>query len=211
MATVLVVDDEEAIRDFFSKVLTKMGHSVLGVARNGPEAIVFCRSQAPDFILMDVLMPDAPDGIGATSQILKQYPATKVLICSGVSSAVEASVRAGARGFLEKPFDSRTLHEAITLILDGGEFFPSREFTDKNASEIARLSFPSDLLSRKELRVLTLIGCERTDEEIARELGLALDAIETLRQTMMVKLGGRRAPDLRELGRTMIKRGPSAT
>lgn len=211
MATVLAVDDDQVMREYCSKLFAKVGHSVLGPAENGPGAIALCQSQVPDFILMDIVMPGSPNGIGATAQILEFCPATKILTCTGFSAldAVEWSIRAGAKGFLAKPFHSRTLIEVMNRLLDGGTFFPSLNTTETNRETTSALSFPVELLSPLELRILFLLGHGRDDREISIELGLTEPVVGGNCQTIKAKLGGTRAPDLAEMGRVLVKRGCS--
>jgi PAS domain S-box-containing protein len=104
---ILVVDDEEPIRDLAKTVLQSAGYRVL-VAGNGDEALSVFRKHAPEIhaVLLDVVMPGR-DAADVMEQIQRIRPETKVVVCSGYNDH-EAAGRLGGRkpsGFLRKPYD----------------------------------------------------------------------------------------------------------
>ena len=102
---VLVVDDEEQIRDVLSSFLTKKGYEVV-LASNGEEAIKLAERENPHVILLDVKMPGI-DGI-ETCRILKEDEKTRfipiVMITAFADREVEAYIE-GADDFIVKPFN----------------------------------------------------------------------------------------------------------
>lgn len=105
MASILVVDDEQAIRFLLTEVLTKDGHSVTAAA-DGSIATEKLQAANYDLVITDLHMPDV-DGIGVLRAAKKKQANTEVLILTGrgtVSSAVEA-MRLGAFDYLTKPVD----------------------------------------------------------------------------------------------------------
>ncbi|MGH7598079.1 MAG: response regulator, partial [bacterium] len=105
MASILVVDDEQAIRFLLTEVLTKDGHGVTAAA-DGSIAIEKLQATNYDLVITDLHMPDV-DGIGVLRAAKKKQANTEVLILTGrgtVSSAVEA-MRLGAFDYLTKPVD----------------------------------------------------------------------------------------------------------
>jgi PAS domain S-box-containing protein len=104
---VLVVDDEEAIRDLAKTILESAGYQVL-VARDGDEALAIFERHSSEIhaVLLDVIMPGR-DAADVMEQIQKLRPHTRVVVCSGYNDH-EAAGRLGGRrpaGFLRKPYD----------------------------------------------------------------------------------------------------------
>ncbi len=92
--------------------LEYLGHEVVGFAADGHEAIEKYGSMHPDLIVMDVRMPRM-DGLTCTSLLSKADPSAKVVVVTGSRTTESEAREAGARGFLEKPFDvtdSRSRH-----------------------------------------------------------------------------------------------------
>ncbi len=107
-ATVLVVDDDPAIRDFVSIALEDEGYRV-ETAPNGQEALDKVRRDPPDAILLDIMMPTL-DGweFLAHWRMLSARCQAPVLVMSAVGGRCLAR-QLGARDFLAKPFDLDTL------------------------------------------------------------------------------------------------------
>lgn len=105
MATVLVVDDAMFMRKLLVDILTKAGYTVVAEAGNGQEAYEKYREFKPDVVTMDITMPEVT-GIEGVKMITKDFPDAKVLMCSamGQETMVIDSVKAGAKGFIVKPF-----------------------------------------------------------------------------------------------------------
>jgi excisionase family DNA binding protein len=101
--TVLVVDDEEVIRDFFKRTLTE--YKVI-TAASGEEALYIIKNDRPDLVLLDIKMPGI-DGIETLRQIKKIDKSISVIILSAhgtLKTNIEA-VRLGAFDSIAKPFD----------------------------------------------------------------------------------------------------------
>ena len=118
--TVLVVEDEEAVRDLTVTMLRKLGHNVLAAA-SGVEAIEIARSHSGTIALLvtDVVMPNM-SGRQVADHLVKLMPALKVLYLSGYtdSTVVHHGVIEGDAGFLPKPFSREALANKIRHLLD---------------------------------------------------------------------------------------------
>ncbi|MBL9006377.1 MAG: PAS domain-containing protein [Myxococcales bacterium] len=117
--TLLLVDDEPAIRKVFSLLLAASGYTVL-VAANGQEAIeqVMTHREVLSLVILDLTMPGL-SGAKTFDALRELAPGLKVLLVSGHAeerSARELLTR-GAAGFLQKPFDSATLEQKILALL----------------------------------------------------------------------------------------------
>ena len=103
MATILVADDERAIRVLLEMILSDEGYRVL-LAVDGRQALERCERDHPDLVIADVMMP-VLDGAGLCRQ-LKADVRTAHLPVVLMSAAADAVARAaGADAFLRKPFD----------------------------------------------------------------------------------------------------------
>ena len=104
-ATILIVDDEEAIRESLRMILEHEGYEVQEAA-GGHEALTKIKSKSPDAVMLDIKMPDI-DGMEVLDRIRESGEVVPVMMITGhgdVSTAVEAT-RRGAFDFLEKPLE----------------------------------------------------------------------------------------------------------
>jgi PAS domain S-box-containing protein len=117
---VLVVDDSDDSRDFFSILLGRAGYEVLS-ARTGQECLRLVSEQNPDLVLLDVVLPDM-DGIDVCKQIKSNEESSGVLVLN-ISGMRTSSINAaegldgGADGFITKPIDGRTLLAHVRALL----------------------------------------------------------------------------------------------
>ncbi len=101
--TVLVVDDEDVIRETVREILTDEGYRVIAPL-DGSEVMDLVLKEAPDVILLDVWMPEM-DGIVLLRRIRREHPEARVIMISGhgsIHTAVTAT-KLGAFDFIEKP------------------------------------------------------------------------------------------------------------
>ncbi len=117
--TVLVIDDEEQVLMTIQTLIEKLGYRVLGV-RSAKEAIDLIRSHRGDIdlALLDIKLPDMEGGT-LYPLIKRARPEMKVLVCSGYSldRRVQSILKAGAHGFIQKPFTFKTISAKINQVL----------------------------------------------------------------------------------------------
>ncbi|MBU3176454.1 response regulator [Clostridium estertheticum] len=118
MARVLIVDDAAFMRMMIKDILEKNGFEIVGEASNGLKGVELYKTEKPDIVTMDITMPEM-DGIEAVKAIKAFDPAAKVIMCSamGQQTMVMDAIRAGARDFIVKPFQSDRVLEAIKKVL----------------------------------------------------------------------------------------------
>ena len=121
---VLIVDDDDDVRSIARLSLGRLGGMEVIEASGGADGLVKARSEAPDVVLLDVMMPDM-DG-AATLAALRADPATAstpvvFLTAKAMRSEIERLRALGARGVLTKPFDPRTLAEELRRVLTLGD------------------------------------------------------------------------------------------
>jgi len=101
---VLIVDDEEMIRNFLVSVLSKQGQDCQ-TARDGLEALEKIKNNSFDAVVTDIVMPRM-DGITLTQETVKLYPDLPILVITGHAEeySAKSAIAAGAREFIKKPF-----------------------------------------------------------------------------------------------------------
>lgn len=114
----LICEDEGLTTLRLHATLTRMGHDVVGMARDGEEAVAAAAALHPDAILMDVEMPKL-NGIQATREIMAANP-TAILILSAYRDVetTTAALDAGASGYLAKPMADDQLEMALASAVD---------------------------------------------------------------------------------------------
>lgn len=120
MARVLVIDDEPDVRWLIRMSLERAGHEVID-AEDGLRGIALAMKQRPEIIVLDLMMP-VMDGYGVLAELAKD-PRTAdvpvvVLSARAIPDEAERAVGAGARRFLEKPFDPDLLAGELNDLLD---------------------------------------------------------------------------------------------
>jgi two-component system chemotaxis response regulator CheY len=113
----LIVDDSNIIRSRIARIALhpRLNNlNIVGLAKNGMEAVELCKRGAPDVVTMDLTMPEM-DGISCIEILLRHYPKLNILVVSALSDKATAiaALKKGARGFLHKPFSDEQLVGAL--------------------------------------------------------------------------------------------------
>lgn len=114
---ILIVDDEPRIGKILSRRLALSGYRVLSIT-SGSEALESVRSQDPDIILLDIVMPDM-DGFQVL-QKLRSFSNLPVIAFSASTENGPKAIKLGANDFIAKPFDVEELEARLTGILNDG-------------------------------------------------------------------------------------------
>ena len=114
---VLVVDDEEIVRESYKLALTEAGYEVRTVP-NGREAISACRAEHFDVMLADIRMPDM-DGLEVSQVVVHEFPEVRVIVITGYPSSESAAraKRLGVSDYLQKPVAPDRLSAATAAAL----------------------------------------------------------------------------------------------
>lgn len=121
MARVLIIDDEEQLRDLLKQMLTRDGHTVQ-TAFDGVEGIRVFKQFNPDLVITDIIMPNK-DGIEVITELLRANPNTRIVAISGGRRAItaefnlESAELLGVKGILSKPFTRHQLLEVVQSAL----------------------------------------------------------------------------------------------
>ena len=191
---IFVVDDDPAIRDTLSMVLSAGGYQVICFA-DGAALLAVARTRTPSCILLDVHIP-GKSGLDILKELHgEDYPAP-IFMISGqgdISMAVSA-IKSGALDFIEKPFRGS---EIVARLDEAIEAYARRQAENNSASRIATMHFPGrEPLTRREREVLEQFTAGASNKEAGRHLGISPRTIEDHRANIMKKLGARNAADL---------------
>jgi DNA-binding response OmpR family regulator len=171
---ILIVDDKEDARYLLQAMLTGHGHEVI-MATNGKEALEIARSNLPDMIISDILMP-VMDGFRLCQEVRKDQMLKNVLFVFYTATYTEESDanfarQIGADDFIRKPTEPDAFLSRIRTIVDKGkqEHYTAEDFPQE--VEILR-TYSQRLVAKLEKRNIELqqelAACQRVEEELRR-------------------------------------------
>ncbi|MCK0069153.1 response regulator [Kordiimonas laminariae] len=117
MARILIVEDEEAVREFVSRVLTMHGHSLL-IANDGAAAVELMTNHHFDLLLSDIAMP-MMDGISLALKVRSERPHIPILLMTGFADERQRAHNLSLliEGLLTKPFNMEQLLSEVNKAL----------------------------------------------------------------------------------------------
>jgi response regulator NasT len=120
---IAIADDELDMRDYFRKLLPRLGHKVVAEAETGRQLVELCLAEKPDLVITDIKMPDM-DGIDAAIQIYKDRPVPIILVSAYHNAELIARAEADhILGYLVKPIKQADLAPAIAVAMRRFEQF----------------------------------------------------------------------------------------
>jgi len=194
--TVLLADDHTVVRQGLRSLLAAESDiEVVGEAENGRQAVQLTRKLLPDVLVMDIAMPKL-NGLEATRQVVRDSPATKVLILSSYSDDeyVHQLTGAGAAGYLIKQTAADDLILAVRETFRGNAFFSptiSKRLLDRYRQSFldgGSIKKGGPQLTAREMEVLQLVAEGYVNKQIASELSISIKTVEKHRQQVMDKL-----------------------
>ena len=197
MIRVLICDDQTVVREGLAAILSTDDEiEVVGLARNGEEALALAATARPEVVLMDLNMP-VMNGIQATQRLRLRHPAVRVLVLTTYADDawVMDAIRAGAAGYLLKDTRRDDLVAAIKGTAEGKSFLDPTVAGKLMRQMVAEpAAHPVDtgqveLLTERELEVLRLLAQGYSNPEIAQKLHLAAGTVRNYVSTILQKLG----------------------
>ena len=206
MKSILVIEDEPEMRRNLVTILQLEGFRALA-AENGRRGVELARTEAPDLVLCDVMMPQL-DGYGVLAE-LHDDPSTMnipfvFLTARGEKADVRGGMNLGADDYLVKPVGCTELLAAIEARFERHESFLARAQAE-NAGFRPDFSSPTPLesfgLTPREAEVLLWVAQGKANGDIAVILGMAEKTVKKHLTAVFEKLGvdGRHAATLRAL------------
>ncbi len=113
---ILITEDDKVTALFIQRVIKQMGHTPVGIAYSGVEALKLVKSTKPDLVLMDISLPGELDGISVTNKIMEEHKLPVVFI-TGMSDrdTVGRALKAHPYGYISKPVTESSLQTVIEL------------------------------------------------------------------------------------------------
>jgi DNA-binding NarL/FixJ family response regulator len=180
----IAIEDDEAVARLIAQVLTSNGFEVCGTAATGEDGLALARREKPDVAIVDLGLPRM-SGEDVIASIKQELPRTACIALTAVDipARVLGALRAGASGYILKPFHSAELARAVEDVLRGDSAPISPRAAKVLLGELRgdppdqRGHGPS--LSKRELEVLELLVHGHTYADVAQALGIAEGTVQT--------------------------------
>jgi DNA-binding NarL/FixJ family response regulator len=196
---ILIVDDHKIFREGFERAL-RLNSDVKSIyhAENGVEALSVIEENKPDVVFMDIQMK-VMDGITATKTASKKYPSIKIIALSQFEDTYHAikMFDSGASGYLMKTSGINEINKTINLVSQG-EIYYAPEIIETMAQRTKKRTkiILENILSKRELEILYLVCCGKSDKIIADELFLSARTVEWHRRKILGKTETRSSAEL---------------
>jgi NarL family two-component system response regulator YdfI len=192
---ILITDDHLIVREGLRLILeTADGIEVVGEAADGAECLRLLPDLAPDVVLMDMQMPGM-DGITAIGHLRREYPDIAIVILTTFNEdeMMLWGLKAGARGYLLKDTDRKTLLNTITAAARGESLlnpeFLSRVLALQQPSTAPSSTSYDSILTDRELEVLRAVALGERNKEIAYKLGISERTVKAYLTRIYQKFG----------------------
>lgn len=194
---VVIVEDQRLIAEFFGAHCADLGLEVCRTCGTCADGLAAIRQFRPKLVLLDISLPDG-DGLDLARTVLAELPRTRILAVSSHHDpwTMLQVQRIGLNGFVDKREQRPdVLSEAIQTVLAGRTYYTP---VVKESSALLRRDPRAFIrvLSDYETRILSMIGEAKTDEEIARILGISATTVQSRRRDIMQKLDIHTTPKL---------------
>jgi two-component system response regulator FixJ len=191
--SIVVVDDNEDLREILSIILSMEGYPIVSFA-NGDEFLRKTDVSVPVCVFLDVFMPGT-SGLQVLRKLNERRYEAPIFLMSASKDApiVVEGLKSGAKDFLLKPFDP---YDAVQRVRDAVEIWSSRH-EKKSASELVRMDFPGNVrLTRREAEVLAGLIRGATRTEMATSLAVGKGTINSFIHGLMRKFNVHKSIDL---------------
>ena len=213
---VIIIDDQQLIIDGLISIIHSSGTiEVVGHTTDVLETRQIIQSTSPHVILMDYRFPDHDtDGVDVATQLIKDFPDINVLMLTSYDeyALIKDALSKGLKGFLLKNTDKEELVLAIKKVAAGNYYFgpnvqqqiaqswgkePTGETTvQKNNFQQSSSKKTDHPLTKRELEIAQLYSMGKTRKEIAEELFISSNTVDTHLKNTFGKLGLRNGVEL---------------
>ncbi|MEP6626549.1 MAG: response regulator transcription factor [Ginsengibacter sp.] len=197
---IAIADDHKIFRDGIKMALSsRLDLKMIWEAEDGKDLLHKMTIKQPDVLLMDIRMPEI-DGINAIEMLRKEYDELKIIVLSMYDDQqmISKMMEMGANAYLTKTTDPDEIYEAILTCMNEDFYFNQlvnnavmgKLMQKKNVRKHYGNHVPINF-SEKEIKILQLLGEDKTTEEISKIIFLSPRTIETIRQNMKNKVGAK--------------------
>lgn len=201
---ILIVDDHNLFRAGIKTILSHNPQiEIAGETDNGAQALIMAAKLKPDVILLDYEMPQY-NGIDVAAKIIKEVPASKILIITmhdSDSNTILKAVEIGVLGFISKDSRLSEFNAAITTVYNGKNYYKD---SISNIITPHLVAFKQNKsidniesgLSRREYEITKLIGEGYNSATIAEMLFISKRTVEVHKFNILKKINGRSTADI---------------
>jgi two-component system nitrate/nitrite response regulator NarL len=191
---VIVADDHPIVLDGLAQLLAgDAQYAVVGLCKDGEEALNVIRAQRPDVAVLDVRMPRA-DGLAILRTIVEERIPTRVVLLTAQISDDEVveAVRLGVAGLVLKETASRQLLQVLDKVTAGETSLDQkiiRRAVDKLLRAKSGRSQAQRVLTNRELEIVRLVATGLRNKQIADQLSITEGTVKIHLHTIFEKLG----------------------
>jgi DNA-binding NarL/FixJ family response regulator len=197
---VLCIDDHPTVREGLAAIINiQADMTLVGASATGRDGIQQFQKLRPDVTLVDLRLPDM-SGFEVMEQIKAEFPNARMIVLSSHEGDVDIrrALDAGAQGYVVKGMAREELLEVIRMVHAGKKRLPAA-IAQTLAEHIS-----GDMISPREIEVLSLISAGKRNKEIAAELSIAEDTVKMHVRNILSKL---QASDRTEAVTIALRRG----
>ena len=183
---VVIADDQYVARSFFEMYIkTAPDYELAASLASAEQAVNFCRTSPVDLVILDVMMKRGLDGLTCAEIIKNNDPHIRIILATSTAEYawIEQARQAGIESFWFKEYDERSLLDVMDRTMRGESVYPGSrpdpEFGNIRKSE----------LTDRELEILRELTTNRSNEEIAANLGISVFTVKRHIQNILNKTG----------------------
>jgi two-component system, NarL family, response regulator LiaR len=201
---VLLTDDHGVVRQSLQAFLTLDPEiEVVATAENGAQTIELVKEHQPNIAVLDLVIP-GDDTIATIAKLRRLSPDLKILVLTSYldEANIKEVLKAGASGYLLKTMHADALRNTIKTLVNGqiliapeaAQLLINKSGAENNNTAVVppadngRFAAP-ELLTEREIRVLTLVAQGKSNKEIARDLQISEGTVKTHVSIILAKLG----------------------
>ncbi len=181
------MDDDPLVVSALETIVESSGHSVVGTASDGGDAVDLYMTHKPDVLMMDIRMGDM-NGIEASRKILEREPEANILLVTTFKDEeyINEALALGVKGYLLKD-NYKGIVPALNAVASGNMVFDSNIVKSFNTGDI-KDNPDFDALSTRELEILQLVAEGMNNKEISAQLFISEGTVRNYISTMLSKL-----------------------
>jgi len=200
-STVVVIDDDESIRDSLANLFRSVGLEVM-LFSSGPEFLKTGRPEAPTCLVLDVRLPNA-SGLDVQRELAAADIRVPIIFITGhgdIHMSVQA-MKGGAIEFLTKPYREQELLDAV-------QFGLARDRAERDdEQQLATLKERFASLTPREREIMHHVAQGRLNKQIAFDMGISEITVKVHRGQMMRKMNARSLPELARMADRLANAG----